>query len=102
MCDEILISGPKTLPGKLPYPVVKDKISGIGPMAGIQACLERSSNDLNLVVSYDLPLINEALLRFLMEKSEKWDLVAPAMQAERPEPLCAIYRKSLMVQCLKQ
>lgn len=96
LCDEILISGPKALPGNYPYPIIKDEIKGIGPMAGIHAGLGHSSNDLNLVISYDLPLINAELLSFLVKNSEDCDLVAPAIQADKPEPLCAIYRKSLM------
>jgi len=95
VCDEILISGSAPLPGKLPYPYIPDEISGIGPMGGIFTCLEHSSNDLNLVVSYDMPLVDEALLTYLLNNSENWDIVAPAIKAGRPEPLCALYRKSV-------
>lgn len=95
LCDEILISSSKPLPGKLPYPLIKDKINGIGPMAGIYSCLEHSSNDLNLVLSYDMPMVNKGLLSFLVEQSGECEMLVPAMQAGRPEPLCALYRKSM-------
>lgn len=95
VCDEILISSSSPLPGKLPYPLVPDKIKGIGPMAGIHACLDHSANDLNLVLSYDLPMIQGDLLSYLLEKRDSWDMVLPAMQADRPEPLCGLYRKSM-------
>ena len=95
VCDEILISSSGPLPGSLSYPIIPDKVRGIGPMGGIFACLEHSSNDLNLVISYDMPLVNEGLLRYLVEKSKGWEVVVPAMQGERPEPLCALYRKSI-------
>jgi len=95
LCDEILISSSNPLPGNLPYTIVADKISGIGPMAGIYSCLEHSSNDLNLVLSYDLPLVNKGLLSFLVEQCDEWEMLVPAMQAGKPEPLCALYRKSM-------
>ena len=95
LCDEILISSSNPLLENLPYTIVADKISGIGPMAGIHACLEHSSNDLNLVLSYDLPLVNESLLKYLVDKSDEWEMIVPAMQAGKPEPLCALYRKSM-------
>jgi molybdopterin-guanine dinucleotide biosynthesis protein A len=95
VCDQILISTSNSFPGILTHTTVCDEIRGIGPMGGIHACLERSSTDLNLVLSYDLPLVNVGLLNYLLEKSGDWDMVAPAVQTGRPEPLCALYRKSM-------
>lgn len=94
VCDEILISGSTPLPGNLPYPTIPDRISNIGPIGGIHTCLEHSSNELNLVLSYDLPLVNEGLLKYLIQHSKGHDIVAPALKAEQAEPLCALYRKS--------
>lgn len=93
-CDEILISGSTPLPGKLPYPMIPDEITGIGPIAGIFSCLKHSSNELNLLVSYDLPLVNTGLFSYLVDHSKGWDIVAPALKKEQVEPLCALYRKS--------
>ncbi len=95
VCDEILISSAAPLPGSLSHPIIPDEVKGIGPMGGIFTCLEHSSNDLNLVISYDMPLVNEGLLRYLVEKSKTWEMVVPAMVGNRPEPLCALYRKSI-------
>lgn len=96
VCDNILISSNKALPDKVSYAMVSDEIVGIGPMGGIYTCLKHSSTDLNLVLSYDMPLINEALLLYLINHSSNWDILAPAMQTDRPEPLCALYRKSML------
>lgn len=95
VCDEILISGSSPLPGTHHYKLVPDKFKGIGPMGGIHACLERSSNELNLVLSYDLPLIQKDLLSYLLENSASWDLVLPETKPGQPEPLCGFYRKKL-------
>jgi len=95
VCDEILISGSSPLPGNSSHPVIEDEIKGIGPMGGIYTCLEKSRTDLNLVLSYDMPLINKGLLMHLAEKSGEWDMVVPGMSTDRPEPLCALYRRSM-------
>ncbi len=96
ICDEILISScsdPVPITG---YRVVCDEIKGIGPMGGIYTCLSQSKTDLNIVLSYDMPLVRENLLRHLVEQSQGWDVVIPALHAEKPEPLCALYRKSAL------
>ena len=80
------------------YPTVCDEVLGIGPMGGIYTCLNRSSNDLNIVLSYDMPLVNEGLLEHLIQESHihgshAHDIVVPALQENKPEPLCGIYRR---------
>ncbi|MCK5137343.1 MAG: molybdenum cofactor guanylyltransferase [Bacteroidales bacterium] len=95
LCDEILISTCKNFTPPLAYPTVCDEVAGIGPMGGIYTCLNRSSNDLNIVLSYDMPLVNEGLLKHLIHESEAHDIVLPALQKNKPEPLCSIYRKSV-------
>lgn len=105
LCDEILISTCKKSMFPVPYPKVCDEIQGIGPLGGIYSCLKRSSNDLNLVLSYDMPLVNDSLFRLLMGKKEQYDVVLPAMQESLPEPLCGLYSKNvigLMEQMIKE
>ncbi len=96
VCDEILIStcNESTLPAG--YPTVCDEVKGIGPIGGIYTCLKRSSNDLNIILSYDLPLVNEKLLRYLIQQRRSYDIVLPSLQKNRTEPLCGIYRKSVV------
>jgi len=96
LCDEILISTCKDSSPAMSYPAICDEKRGIGPMGGIHACLKRSSSELNIVLSYDMPLVNEGLLRFLIQESPGYEMVVPALQKERPEPLCGIYRKSVV------
>ncbi|MEN8155718.1 MAG: molybdenum cofactor guanylyltransferase [Bacteroidota bacterium] len=95
VCDEILVSSCKAgnlFPG---YRVVCDEIEGIGPMGGIHTCLKHSSTELNIVLSYDMPLINEGLIRHLIGHSDEMELVVPALHPGKPEPLCGVYRKSM-------
>ena len=93
ICDEILIStcNDSSLPVR--YTTVCDEVRGIGPLGGIYTCLKRSSNDLNIVLSYDLPLVNEGLLRYLIRERGSFDIVLPSLQENRMEPLCGIYQK---------
>ena len=95
VCDEILISSCRSLPAQHTHTTVCDRIKGIGPMGGIHTCLEHSSTDLNIVLSYDMPMVNEGLLRYLIKQSQGWDIVVPSMQAGQVEPLCALYRKNI-------
>ncbi len=96
LCDEILISTCKKSMLPVPYPKVCDEIPGIGPLGGIYSCLKQSSNDLNLVLSYDMPVVNESLFRLLIGKKEQYDIVLPAMQENLPEPLCGLYSKNVI------
>lgn len=96
LCDEILISTCKDFTIPEAYPTVCDEVDGVGPIGGIYTCLKRSSNDLAMVISYDLPLVNTGLMTYLIRESEAYDIVLPALQANRPEPLCGIYRKNVI------
>src|SRR3974377_2140775 len=48
-------------------PVVEDVYPDRGPLAGIHAALSTSDTELNLVLAVDMPLIEPALLVFLVE-----------------------------------
>lgn len=96
LCDEILISTCQASLSQVPYQKVCDEIKEIGPLGGIYSCLKQSSNNLNLVLSYDMPLVTESLFRFLIRKKDSYELVLPAMSGKQPEPLCGLYTKSVL------
>ena len=95
LCDEVLISTCNGSALQVKHRMVCDEIKGIGPLGGICSCLKQSSSEMNLVLSYDMPLVNEALFRLLIREREEYEIVLPAMQEKRPEPLCGLYRKSI-------
>jgi len=95
LCDEIVISTCKSFTTAWEYPTVCDEVEGIGPMGGIYTCLKASSNDINIVLSYDMPLVSKELLEYLLSEAENYDLILPAMSLQKPEPLCGVYRKSM-------
>ena len=96
LCDEILISTCGQNYFEENHEQICDEIPDIGPIGGIYTCLKRSSYELNIILSYDLPLLNEELLRKLLIHAVKYDVVLPAMIADRPEPLCGIYNKRII------
>lgn len=69
LCDEILISTCKPMDIEEDHEQVCDKIPGTGPIGGVVTCLEKSSNDLNIILSYDLPLVNRELFIALLKYS---------------------------------
>ena len=96
VCPEILISTGKHLEIEEKHKQVKDAISGMGPIGGLYTCLNRSKTDLNLVLPYDLPLVNRELFLHLLKHARGYEVVIAAMEPDKPEPLCGIYRKTVL------
>lgn len=96
MCDEILISSCKNLDIEEKHLQICDEIPNIGPIGGLFTCLKKSSNELNIILSYDLPFVNEDLLFFLLQNLDANDAILPVFAKGKPEPLCGIYRKNIV------
>lgn len=96
LTDKLLISTCKTLDIEENHQQVCDEIPGIGPMGGLYTCLKHSDSDVNLVLPYDLPLVNRDLFQYLLPYSSEYSVVLPAMEPGKPEPLCGIYSKAVL------
>lgn len=96
VCPEILISSSRDLPGTSGYTRVTDAWKNCGPLGGIHACLLQSRSEINLVLAYDMPLVTAGLLSYLLDHSKGAEIVAPLPAGGKPEPLCAVYHKSLI------
>ncbi len=101
VCNEILISSNADGYEKFGYEVIKDEIKDIGPVGGLYSCLKKSSNDLNIVLSCDTPLVSKDILQCLLSKFEGHKATVPWYEKDYYEPLCALYTKEF-VQVLKQ
>ena len=80
------------------YPGLKavtDIYPGKGPLGGVYTGLITSSSFCNLVVASDMPFLNPALLRYMMEVLADFDLVVPRV-SNLVEPLHAIYTKNCL------
>lgn len=77
--------------------VIEDVYPDRGPLGGIHAALSASTTELNLILAVDLPFVNEALLRFIIEQARTADAVITVPRiAGGYQPLCAVYRHAFM------
>ncbi len=88
----------QSLPSLPDYPrlrVVNDIYPDKGPLGGIYTGLVESNSFYNLVVAGDMPFLNRALLRYMLELSRDFDLVVPRLR-DMVEPLHAVYSKNCL------
>ena len=76
--------------------VITDIYPGKGPLGGIYTGLAASDSFYNLVVACDMPFLNQALLRYMIQISASFDLVIPRL-GNMVEPLHAVYSKGCLV-----
>ncbi len=97
--DIIIVTATKqSLPqfiGSLRRRVVADTYPGKGPLGGIYTGLVASDSFYNLVVASDMPFLNQALLRYMIQLSDGFDLVVPRL-GNMVEPLHAVYSKGCL------
>ena len=95
--DEILIVGDETLSVQGARSFGDDEaLSGCGVVGGLLTALRISSAEWNFVCGCDMPFIEPALIRLLVEfTGDDVDAVVPRW-GDYIEPLCAFYRKRLI------
>jgi molybdopterin-guanine dinucleotide biosynthesis protein A len=76
--------------------LVPDTAPGEGPLAGIIASLAATDHEINFVCTCDLPDIDEALVRRMIETARTCDAVMPRSKSGQVEPLFAVYRRSIL------
>jgi molybdopterin-guanine dinucleotide biosynthesis protein A len=81
-------------PTRAGLPQIVDRLPGIGPIAGISAAMQAHPKAAWLVVACDLPFLNEATLRHLIERRDLGKLATAYRSSHDglPEPLCAIWQ----------
>ena len=72
--------------------MVRDTVSGKGPLAGILAGLINSEYRYNLVMACDMPLVNPDLVKYMAALSPGYDIVAPRV-GQHVEPLLSVYSR---------
>lgn len=80
----------------LGLPVVADATPGSGPLMGILSCLQAARHEWLFVTGCDVPDINLAFIAAMQQLSADCDVVMPLDANGRPEPLFALYRKSVI------
>jgi len=95
----IVTATEQSFPQFIDYPkltVVTDIYPGKGPLGGIYTGVAVSDSFYNLVVAGDMPFLNRALLSYMIQLSDDFDLVVPRL-GDRVEPLHAVYSKGCLV-----
>ncbi|MDW7711398.1 MAG: molybdenum cofactor guanylyltransferase [Deferrisomatales bacterium] len=83
---------------RLAVPTWPDLYPGAGALGGVATAVagaKQAGEEAVLCVACDMPLLEPALLRHLWQASPGWDVVVPRV-AEGYEPLCAVYRPSVL------
>lgn len=93
LVDRIIIVGKPEYYTDLKFKRIDDVYKNSGPIAGIHAGLEDSTTPFNLVLSCDVPLITEPLLKELIENIDENKDVVMIKSKGQPHPLIAIYQK---------
>lgn len=90
------ILGPRSRYGAYAWAgeIVEDVFPERGPLGGIHAALAATSTEWNIVLAVDLPGVNPALLRWLLEDARKsGKLITVPNVGGQQQPLCAVYRR---------
>lgn len=93
--NEIIIIANNDHYDYLGYSVYNDLIKESGPLAGIYTGLFYSNTETNLVISCDVPFVNEGLLSYIVDNAGQCEVAVPVHNG-KTEPLCAIYSKKCL------
>ncbi|MGH2404166.1 MAG: molybdenum cofactor guanylyltransferase [bacterium] len=74
--------------------VIGDRWPGWGPLGGLATGLDAITTPYAAVVGCDLPFVEPDLVAALSGLAPDWDAVVPQVGG-RPQPLCAIYRRTV-------
>jgi len=91
VCDDIIISANHNGYKRFGYPVQPDIISHCGPLGGIFSGLTVSSTLHNIILSCDMPLLTQGMIRLLLKYRSENTVTIPVHGAHQIEPLCGCY-----------
>ncbi|MEI6809999.1 MAG: molybdenum cofactor guanylyltransferase [bacterium] len=75
--------------------IIPDRQPGMGPLMGILSCLSESRSELNFITACDVPVFDPHFLMKMIQAAHGSDITVPLSPDGRPEPLLAVYRKSV-------
>ena len=100
-CAERLVSvaADAVLPAVMPKPgqprVLRDRLVGAGPLAGLGSVLVEASHSLVLVIAVDMPALTAVFLRGLAAEATA-DVGVVPLRDGRYEPLVAVYPRAAL------
>lgn len=96
--DIIVVTAEKRFLPEVDYPrlkIIADAYPGKGSLGGIYSGLAASHLSHNLVVACDMPFLSQALIRYMTQLADDFDIVVPRV-GNLFEPLHAIYSKDCL------
>ncbi len=81
--------------------VWKDNLILQAPIVGIYSCLQRSETNLNIVLSCDMPFVDTSLFDHLIGECSEFPVCVPVHDNDFIEPLCGVYKKSILA-CMEK
>ena len=94
-CKTISISGQNNEYVGFNIAMVPDLYTGYGPISGLVSSLKHSSTEWNLLVSVDVPFINEVFIQYLISGIGAYDCIIP-IHKDGIEPLIGLYNKQIL------
>ena len=91
-CDKVAISGQNSQYANFEVEMIPDLYPDCGPIAGVFSALKYTSSDWNLMVSVDVPFVNNELFNVLISNIGESDCVIPK-HISGVEPLIALYNR---------
>jgi molybdopterin-guanine dinucleotide biosynthesis protein A len=92
-----LACGPRERYREFGLPLVLDQREDGGPLAGLEAVLDRATARWIVALACDMPRVTSADLAQLMRQAAEFDLDACWLETSRgAEPLCAVYSRSCL------
>jgi molybdenum cofactor guanylyltransferase len=95
MCDRVVISGQNSDYTSFGVEMIADLYSNCGPIAGIFSALKYSVSDWNLIVSVDVPFVNDELFLSLISNIGDYDCIIPKTNSG-VEPLIGLYHRQAL------
>ena len=94
-CQQVIISGSKTIYRDFQVEMIPDLYTDCGPIAGIFSSLTYSTLHWNLIVSVDVPFVNQELFELMISCIDDFDCIIPKHQSGI-EPLVGLYHKKVI------
>jgi molybdopterin-guanine dinucleotide biosynthesis protein A len=92
--SRVCLVGARQDQGRSPFENVPDIHPQWGALGGIHAALISCRSQWALVVACDLPFLTTELFgRLESLRADQFDAIVPVQPDQRPQPLCAIYRR---------
>ncbi len=96
-CDEIIISSDNKSFNNTNYKVYPDKEPHLGPMGGLNTCLNKIQNNYAIVLSCDTPGIDVDSINELVQLTNNQSIIVGMNADEKPEALAGIYNKNCIL-----